>query len=44
MTTDIQLPAPGSFFAYLVRAKNLCGEGSLGTNSGGVPRQARTCP
>ena len=37
-------PAPGQVFYYLIRAENSCGDGSLGTNSGGSERTARICP
>jgi hypothetical protein len=36
--------APGQAFFYLVRARNSCGDGSLGTDSSGVPRVAVACP
>jgi hypothetical protein len=43
---DTQAPVPGGLFSYLVRAKNACaaGEGGLGTDSAGHPRQGRSCP
>jgi hypothetical protein len=42
--TDTAVPAAGSRFAYLVRAQNTCGEGTLGTRTDGTPRVARACP
>jgi N-acetylneuraminic acid mutarotase len=43
---DPETPPLGGMFAYLVRAQNRCpgGEGSLGTDSNGVPRTGRPCP
>ena len=43
-TNDPADPAPGSAFFYLSRARNVCGLGTLGTQTGGVPRAGRTCP
>jgi hypothetical protein len=39
-------PAIGSRFYYLIRGENACpsGQGSLGNQSNGTPRTARTCP
>ncbi len=39
-------PSPGAVFYYLVRANNACpdGAGSLGWNSAGDARNARSCP
>ena len=43
---DPETPAPGPPFFYLVRAVNRCpdGEGPLGNDSSGTPRQGRACP
>ncbi len=40
---DEALPNPGEALAYLVRARNACGE-NLGTDSAGTPRTAGVCP
>jgi hypothetical protein len=37
-------PSPGQALFYLVRARDSCGQGTLGTNSSGVPRAGRACP
>jgi hypothetical protein len=37
-------PPAGGLFSYLVRPSNACGAGSLGTDSGGVEREAMVCP
>ena len=37
-------PPPGMLFSYLVRAVNVCGDGSLSTDSSGTPRQGVSCP
>jgi len=46
--TDPATPATGAAFFYLTRAQSACPApmnlGSLGTNSGGVPRVGRNCP
>lgn len=46
--TDVDVPAVGTGFFYLVRAQNSCpgaaGVGPLGMTSGGVARSARDCP
>jgi YD repeat-containing protein len=42
-TTDSSVPAPGSALFYLVRARNGCGEGSLGHQSNGTPRSGLSC-
>jgi hypothetical protein len=43
-----EVPASGDTFHYLVRGKNKCpdelGQGSVGTDSAGVPRPAASCP
>jgi hypothetical protein len=48
MSTDVEDPVTGRSFYFLVRAENACpaplGIGSLGTDSGGVPRMGRSCP
>jgi CSLREA domain-containing protein len=41
---DAAIPAEGSAFWYLVRARNSCGNGGYGTGSGGAPRISSTCP
>jgi hypothetical protein len=43
---DAPSPLPGEVFFYLARAENGCpgGEGTLGTDSSGVPRPGRSCP
>jgi hypothetical protein len=45
-TTDVQSPAPGGAWFYLVRAVNACpgGTGTLGTRSDGGERAGRSCP
>ena len=40
---DAELPAPGTGFWYLVRARNTCGTGTYGYASGGVERIATSC-
>ena len=37
---------PQAVFFYLVRAENACplGQGSLGKDSNGAPREGRSCP
>jgi hypothetical protein len=46
VSVDSVNPAPGAYFAYLIRAENACpsGQGPLGNASNGTPRTARTCP
>ena len=39
---DPDPPPQGWFFYYIEAGANLCGEGSLGADSGGVPRSAET--
>jgi hypothetical protein len=41
---DTDVPVDEAAFYYLVRCKNGCGGGSLGTGSDGLPRQGRACP
>jgi len=41
---DVDVPASGGFFYYLVRAENGCGHGPLGVDSLGAPRSATACP
>lgn len=41
---DASVPAPSASFFYLVRAGNQCGEGTLGTDSGGTTRAGPACP
>jgi FG-GAP repeat protein len=45
-TVELTTPALGQVFFYLTRAQDACpaGQGSLGTDSFGVPRQGRSCP
>ena len=43
-TVDEEIPASDALFVYLVRGGNSCGEGSLGTPSGGAERTGRSCP
>jgi hypothetical protein len=38
LALDAASPAPGTAWYYLVSGRNACGEGSLGTDSDGVPR------
>ena len=40
---DAAVPPSGSLFTYLVRATNVCGTGTYGATSDGVPRTG-TCP
>jgi hypothetical protein len=42
--TDGETPELGTGFYYLVRASNLCGVGSFGAGSSGVPHDTGTCP
>jgi hypothetical protein len=42
--TDSQAPPLNDAFYYLVRARNACGPGPLGSDSGGTPRPAIVCP
>ena len=43
--TDMQLPAAGNGFSYLVSGRNSCGEGTLGSTSAGAPRpNTLPCP
>jgi len=44
--SDPSVPLPGEAFFYLVRAHDTCpsGSGSVGTDSAGVDRPARSCP
>jgi hypothetical protein len=44
VAVDLDLPAPGSVFYYLVRAENGCGAGSLGEGADGSPRSGIACP
>ncbi|MGH9750414.1 MAG: hypothetical protein ACRD6R_10880 [Candidatus Polarisedimenticolia bacterium] len=45
VSPDPAAPAPGTAFYYLVSGRNACGEGSLGTDSAGVPRpNLNPCP
>ena len=41
---DEVVPATGRGQWYLVRARNLCGIGSYGTESDGTPRNVQGCP
>jgi len=41
---DLDLPAPGSAFFYVVRARDACGAGVAHRGSDGVPVPALTCP
>jgi len=41
---DPVVPAEEAGFYYLVRAKNVCGQGSLGAGSDGSQRFGRACP
>ncbi len=43
---DAAVPLPGQVFYYLIRADDGCpnGQGSLGADSSGTPRTARSCP
>jgi hypothetical protein len=45
-TTFTDTDVPSGLFAYLVRATNTCpdGDGTLGTDSDGIPRVGRICP
>jgi len=43
-SVDLDDPDPGALFYYLIRAKSICGAGSVGEDSGGAPRVARDCP
>lgn len=42
--TDPELPVEGSGFYYLVRARNVCGDGGWGEDSAGTPRSVSACP
>jgi hypothetical protein len=41
---DGGVPDPAGCFYYLVRARNVCGVGTYGTQEGGTPRSTPTCP
>ena len=41
---DASVPVSGAGFWYLSRGDNACGQGTLGTRSGGAPRITTTCP
>ncbi len=41
---DSDVPAVGRLFSYIASGRNACGEGSLGTDSGGAPRPAPPIP
>jgi photosystem II stability/assembly factor-like uncharacterized protein len=41
---DPEVPPAAGGFWYLVRARNACGVGSYGTDSGGSPRAGTACP
>lgn len=40
---DWASPSEGAVFYYLIRAENVCGEGSMGVGSGGFGREGRDC-
>ncbi len=42
--SDTRTPAAGAGFYYLVRARNVCGNGGYGKTSAGVPRVTTACP
>jgi RHS repeat-associated protein len=42
-SNDPAIPPPGTAFYYLVRAKNDCGDATLGVRSGGTPRVGLAC-
>ena len=42
-TIDAALPPPGEAFVYLVTARNVCGEGPIGTTTGGQSRPYSAC-
>ena len=42
--TDASLPPTGSGYYYVVRARNVCGDGGWGAGSDGIPRSHTTCP
>jgi bacillopeptidase F len=42
--TDSTTPSPGAAFYYLVRARNACSPGTLGTRSNGTERTGTICP
>ncbi|MEK7425357.1 MAG: putative metal-binding motif-containing protein, partial [Actinomycetota bacterium] len=46
LTTVVTTPAvpTGQALYFLVRAEGACGQGTLGTSSGGATRTGRTCP
>jgi len=41
---DVGVPAPWQIYYYLIRPLNACGEGALGSVSGGTTRTAISCP
>jgi uncharacterized protein YjiK len=43
LASDDEEPSAGAVFHYLIRAKNNCGEGSVGAKSVGGDRSARSC-
>ncbi len=42
--TDVIQPAPGQIRAYLVRARNSCGDSGIGRATTGGERSAPECP
>jgi aminopeptidase N len=42
--SDATMPPVNDAFYYLVRARNVCGPGPLGSGSSGVPRPSPACP
>ena len=43
-TSDLDIPAGGEFFGYLVRGRNVCGPGTYGFQSDGTERTSPVCP
>src|SRR5262249_28500363 len=41
--TDGTLPTAGQAYAYLVRGRNVCGEGPIGSTTAGQPRPVSGC-
>ena len=41
---DAQTPGPAAGFYYLVRGRNVCGDGTYGRASDGTSRASAACP
>ncbi len=43
-TADPRIPGPEASFYYLIRPRNACGVGPIGSNSAGQPSSSNACP